>query len=253
MSKQVWLLAALLTCAIGCGGSVDSSLTERFQSAQAQFDQAREPAEFLRVAAIYQEILDAGIVSGAIFYNQGNAFMRAGERGRAIACYRQAKRYRPRDPFLDANLRYALSGIESTSTKPWIEHLIFWSDWISYHGKFQLGMVCALVTFGMGLTVVFVRLPWGKTVAVVMLAITLAVMSSAGYDWYRFAYLRHGVVVEDAVVARKGDSESYQPAFTQPLAQGTEFLVVEQRSGWTLIRLGPNQEGWLPNPRIVVY
>ena len=38
-------------------------------------------------AAKAQEILDAGVTSGVVLYNQGNAFMRAGQTGRAIACY----------------------------------------------------------------------------------------------------------------------------------------------------------------------
>ena len=44
-----------------------------------------------------------------MYYNLGNAYFRAGEYGRAIAAYRKAKPYRPRDPYLEANLRQALS------------------------------------------------------------------------------------------------------------------------------------------------
>ena len=57
---------------------------------------------------MYQAILDRGYVSGVVLYNQGNAFMRAGQRGRAVAAYRQARRYLGPDPFLEANLAYAL-------------------------------------------------------------------------------------------------------------------------------------------------
>ena len=109
------LVAGSLAASSGCGGRVDPTMFSQFQRAQEAFDQAQQPDEFLRVAALYQEMLDTGLVSGAVLYNQGNAFMRAGQRGRALACYRQAVRYRPRDPYLAANLNYALGSV-ATST-----------------------------------------------------------------------------------------------------------------------------------------
>lgn len=225
----------------------------KFQDAQDRFEQASEPRHFLQAAATYQEILDAGVVSGAVSYNQGNTFMRAGERGRAIACYRQAKRHRPRDPYLDANLRYALGETRAARSTPIIEYLLFWSEWISYHGKFQLSLACAMLTFAVSVASLYVRPQLLKRVATIVLCVTVAAMISAAYDWYRFSHLKHGVVISDEVVARKGDSESYQPAFTKPLDEGTEFLLLDQRGGWTQLRVDGTQDGWVPSKNVVVY
>src|SRR3972149_3770731 len=92
----------------GCTYSLDPSLAQKFQAAQAAFDRAAKPEDFVKVASMYQEMIDDGAVSGAMFYNQGNAWMRARQPGRAIAAYRQAQRYLPRNPYLQANLDYAL-------------------------------------------------------------------------------------------------------------------------------------------------
>lgn len=243
----------VLLAAAGCSARVDPALYAKFQAAQDRFEQANEPRQFLQAAATYQEILDAGIVSGAVLYNQGNAFMRAGERGRAIACYRQAKRHRPRDPYLDANLRYALSEQEAGRSKPIFAYVLFWSEWISYHGKFQLSLGCALVTFCLSVAGLYVRPRLMKRIATIALCITIAAVISAAYDWYRFSHIKHGVVIADEVVARKGDSETYQPAFTQPLAEGTEFQVLDQRNGWTQLRLEGTQDGWVPSKEVMVY
>ena len=114
MTQHKTLIAATLIVAsgmaayVGCGRGVDFEAAHAFQQAQTAFDQAASPEDFLKVAGMYQSILDRGLVSGAVLYNQGNAMMRAGERGRAIAAYREATRYRPTDPYLQANLRYAL-------------------------------------------------------------------------------------------------------------------------------------------------
>ena len=84
-----------------------------------------------------QEILDRGLLSGAVLYNQGNAFMRAGQRGRAIAAYRQARRYlgpiRSWRPIWPTPWE-----ISPARRRPLVEHLLFWQDWISYPAKFQL-------------------------------------------------------------------------------------------------------------------
>ena len=76
---------------------------------------------------------------------------------------------------------------------------------------------------------------------------------SAGYDWYRYEWKIHGVIVEKQTIVRKGNAESYEPALTTPLDEGAEFDLVERRSDWLLIRLAGEQEGWIPDKAAVVY
>ena len=245
--------ALLLTCS-GCSGSADVEFMRKFQEAQTIFDQAQSPDDYLRSASLYQEILDARIESGALLYNQGNAFMRAGERGRAVACYRQAKRYRPRDPYLDANLKSALRSEEVKLRSSVLAQLLFWQDWISYPGKFQITLALGMVTFLFGIAALALPAwPWLARTAWTLLLVTLVMAASAGYDWYRFDMTEHGVVVADEALARKGDSDRYELAFTKPLPETTEFCVVERRSGWILARLAGNEEGWLKREDVVVY
>ncbi len=254
-SRSAGFLIALLAV-VGLRGcaSVDLEDARRFQEAQAVFESAQSPEDYLRAAAIYDQILASGVVSGAVLYNQGNAYMRAGETGRAIAAYRQAKRYRPRDPYLEANLRGAL-GL-SPSQRPersLAELLLFWQDWISYRAKFQLLGLAALATFCAALAARLLMRRWARVLALVFLLMTGVAAISAGYDWFRFERIQHGVVVEPEVVARKGNGTSYQPAFTEPLGEGAEFMVVERRGRWLLVRLAGNQEGWVPDTSVVTY
>jgi hypothetical protein len=237
----------------GCHGAVSSSVRTQFQRAQEAFDKARTQDDFLRVAAMYEQIIESGVQSGAVFYNQGNAFARAGQRGRAIACYRQAQRYRPRDPQLDANLRFALGTDTTRPARSPIDAVLFWQDWLSYPEKFQLALGCAAVTLGLAVSAVCLRRPRWRRSAQAGLVITLAVCLSAGYDWYRFENSQHGVVTRGNTVARKGDAESYEAAFTTPLAEGTELTVMEQRRHWLRVRLAGGQEGWVPAASVVTY
>jgi hypothetical protein len=232
----------------------DAQRVQQFQAAQEAFDAAQTPEDFLRAASLYQAILDHGCRSGAVLYNQGNAFMRAGQRGRAIACYRQAQRYRPRDPFLDHNLRYALGADASSNPSSLFDYIFFWQPWISYGGKFRLLAVMALATFALGVAALLPRTRGAISYAAwIALAATCLMAASAGYDWYRFEGVQHGVVTAEETIARKGNGTSYAPAFTQPLTEGTEFRVVERRGPWLRIHLAADQEGWVREDDVVVY
>ena len=57
---------------------------------------------------------------------------------------------------------------------------------------------------------------------------------------------RPGVVIVEEVTARKGDSESYEASFQEPLHSGAEFVLVEERNSWTHVELPDGRRCWLP-------
>ncbi|HEY4760360.1 MAG TPA: hypothetical protein VIH42_07265 [Thermoguttaceae bacterium] len=232
---------------------MDPQLAQKFRAAQTEFDKAVKPDDFVKVASMYQEIIDRGAVSGAVYYNQGNAWMKAMQPGRAIAAYRMAQRYRPRDPYLEANLEYVL-GPGYSGRRPVIETVLFWQNWLSYPEKFYAVSAAAGLTFCFATIALFVsqRRMWRRLV-LAGAVITVLLMISAGYDWYRFDYVVHGVIIQADVVARKGNAESYEPAFNEKLSEGTEFRLVERRGDWLLIRLSGGQEGWIDNRAAITY
>jgi hypothetical protein len=237
----------------GCGRSLDHDSARIFEDAEKTFAHARSREDFLKAAALYQEILDRGRTSGAVLYNQGNAFMQAGERGRAIAAYRRAQRYLGRNPFLEANLLYALGNQPAAGRRPLVEHLLFWQDWVSYPGKFFLAAIGVGLALLLALAALFARRRLWARLALVSLAVSLLLIFSAAYDWYRYEGKIRGVVVRNHSVMRKGDAESYEPAVTAPLEEGTEFDLVDRRGDWLLVRLAGGQEGWIPDVAAVVY
>ena len=46
--------------------------------------------------------------------------------------------------------------------------------------------------------------------------------------------------------ARKGDADTYEAAFTEPLHAGTEFVLVEDRGDWVQAELSDGRRCWLP-------
>lgn len=252
-----WTVAACFLALSARGADLD--LARKLDRAQETFQQAASPEDYLRAAGLFQEILDAGAVSGAILYDQGNAYLRAGQVGRAIAAYRQAQRFRPRDPYLAANLEQALERAGQAEPSPSIwDQILFWRNWLGYREVFVAMVTMATVTFLFAAAAVLWPerggLVWFcRRAALVPGALTVLLVAVAAYDWYRFAGTSHGVVTAAEVVARKGSGETYQPAFTKPLGEGTEFQVVDRRGDWLLIQLPSGPEGWIPSADAVTF
>jgi len=233
----------------GCGGT-QSQWIGKFDRAQEELSKAQTQAQYEDVARRYEELLDEGARCGAVYFNLGNAYMKADQPGRAVAAYRQAQRYWPAHQFLEHNLKTSLGeNGQAEASKPLIENLLFWQNWISYLGKFKLAASIVLITFALGIGALFAK--EGSKIYFRRAAITGIVFSSlfilsAAYDWYRFDHQQQGVVVAPEVIVRKGYSKESKPAFTKPLAEGTEFQVRQTRNDWLLIELPDAQKGWIP-------
>ena len=261
VSAKKTVTAALLLIGLGltgCSSAPDLETSREFQDAEQAFTRATSSDEFARAARQYEQIGSDGFVSSAILYNQGNAWIRAGATGRAIAAYRQAQRYRPRDPYLMANLKNALaasgSGVESASTNGIAGYVFFWQNWLSYPEKFAVTTFLLAATLALALLIPMSVHPIRfRRASLVAGALCFVSFASTVWDWHRFDNTTHGSVVSDQVFARKGNSETYEAAFTDPLTEGTELVVLESRNDWLHVRLGDVGTGWLPQVDVQVY
>src|SRR5580658_931414 len=139
MHRIVPVLIALMHVVPAVAVAAEPGTRERtFVRALEVFDAAKTPGDYRESAALLESLLADGFRNGAVYYNLGNAYFRAGEYGRSIAAYRKAKPYRPRDPYLEANLRQALSvapGRLAEPPLPWWMHVLFWSGAQSFPDK----------------------------------------------------------------------------------------------------------------------
>jgi hypothetical protein len=248
ISSKLFLVLVIALSA-GCAPAVDLESIGRFQTAEEEFSASETDADFLRVASLYQEILDSGLRSGAVLYNQGNAFARAQEHGRALAAYRQSQRIRPRDPHLDANLRSCLSalGVPASKRSFW-DHVFFWKPWLSLAESMWLATGLLAAT----LVSLLVLQAKPQRSSVVLGILTIIAGGSVAFDWYQDERTQHGIVVAETI-ARKGNSEGYAAAFSDGLQEGLEFVVLERRGDWLRIQLPGTGEGWIPSRQAVVY
>lgn len=210
-------------------------------------DEARRA--FGAAAERFGQLADDGVRNAGLQYNLGNAWFQAGDLGRAILHYRQAQRLSPEDPRIRHNLEYARSQTRSRIAPSGGRAL--GAALLGWHQRIPLALrvdafLGAWVMFWVLLALNQAR---GRTAfrvaAVVATAIWIACGASAAVQLADTT--REGVVIADDVVVRKGNSEAFEPQFEQPLHQGVEFDLIEQRPGWLRIRLPNDKTGWIPS------
>lgn len=244
--RDAWLRLSLAILLTGCSGTPNTQLMDRVREVEQQFAGAKRPDEFLKVAGTYERLLGDHPNNPGLLYNQGNAFFQAGQKAKAIACYRRALRYWPRDENLRANLLVA-AGPNAFAKSSTFERIFFWQNELSSREVLASFVVLATLTFALGL-VRFVRPRWlwVRPTLAVFAILTMCAGASAGYNVRRYEYLRHGITASENAFARSGPGENYPKEFPVPF--GVEFEILESRLGTSignLIRLPDGKSGWI--------
>jgi tetratricopeptide (TPR) repeat protein len=248
MKIPVSLFLIAVTAFVNAGqGELEPGTRERtFVRALELFDHAKTAGEYREAAQLFESLLTDDYQNGAVFYNAGNAYFRAGDFGRAIANYRKAKIFRPRDARLDANLRQALAvapGRLAQPPEPFWKHILFWSEWLSFPEKFQaiFGVFCLGLAFGVSAVLLRrKRLFWFAGFG---LAITL-VLSVDAFLTDANMHSRHAVVTAETM-PRLGSGDRYEAAFNQPLKDGAEFTIIDRNGDWVLGHFEGIGDGWV--------
>ncbi|MSR46356.1 MAG: hypothetical protein EXS13_04725 [Planctomycetes bacterium] len=249
---------ALLTLLPACTKAPALDELDRFADANQRLAQATSVEECRAAASRYEELLERGGDNGAVLHALGNACFRAGSKGRAIAAWQRARLLHPRDPWLAANLVQARAGLPPQPTAL-TDELLFWRDDLSEREQawaLSISVALACVAFAVSRRSQRARIParglaWLTTFAALICAATFA------RTVQQTAFTRHAAIVVDPgaapAVVRKGDADSFEPALTEPLADGVECLVVGERGDWRQIELPGGLSGWVPAQRLAIW
>ena len=207
--------------------------------------------DWRKAAARYERLVSEGDYhNGALFYNLGNIYFRLDDIGRAILNYRRAQQFIPRDPNLIRNLAFVRSCCRDRIPEPErtrvLKTLFFWHYDLPLSWRENGFLAAFAAAWVFALLCLWRRqrhwLRW-CTAAFAFLALALAT-SLVVDEWNRRNH-RPGVILAESVTAYKGNSESYDPSFTEPLHAGTEFTLIESRGEWLEIALTDNRTCWI--------
>jgi len=212
-------------------------------------DAARE--SYRKAVMRFERIVkEGGIHNGMLFYNIGNVYFRLEDIGRAILYYRRAELYIRGDLNLQQNLKYArarrLDKVEEEQKAKVLKTLFFWHYDLSTKARSMVFIACFVAVWVLASVRVFLRsgtLGWCLAVSAILAAMFLGSLVT---ETALLRRRRPGVVISREVVARKGDSGTYEKSFTHPLHAGTEFTLIEDRSDWLNIGLQDGRCCWIP-------
>lgn len=226
----------------GAAAEADVAGPETFLEANAAY----EANEYARAVELYRRLVEAGFDAGQLHYNLGNALLRNGELGRAIASYRRAWLRLPRDEDVRANLEFARQTTQDALAAPGpsavTRALLFWHYGMSL-AELKWAALAFNLLFWLLLTIRLVKrrsevLRW---LTVALLIPLIAVTLSLGARW--LAPQRVAVVVPQEVNAHSGPARDDVVRFK--LHAGTEVELRDRRDGWLRISLPDGQQGWI--------
>jgi tetratricopeptide (TPR) repeat protein len=258
-------VAGLATCSLSSSPLAREQILDLFVKAKDFFNQANaqyqtDPAAahtlYLKAALYFERIVQAGqIRNGKLFYNIGNCYYRVDDLGRAILNYRRAEQLIAQDPNVVQNLDFArkkrIDNVEPSTQSRILNILFFWHYDIPPLARLIIFSVCFVMLWLLaGIRLIFSRsglnrssgLKWGMFMAGL---VSILMFGSLLVQLVDTAQHQPGVVLSAEVVARKGNSETYQPSFQEPLHAGTEFELLEARGDWLQVRLLDGRTCWL--------
>jgi hypothetical protein len=257
-------------------------LLDFLEEGQELFHQASNLEDPEEAAILYRKALDrfvsvaqqGRVRNTRLYYNIANTHYRLGDLGKAILYYRRAELLNPADRNLRHNLEFVRServdNLPPNQLSRLARVLFFWHYLLSPGARLYLFAAVFAAACAVAALVVLAwegvrpprerfffttrrpghdsptRGPRSLLPVIIAGALAALLLASVVAGEIRLRTLRDGVIVADEVVVRKGDGTAYQPSFVDPLHQGAEFVLLENRSGWYYVRFSDGRTGWLP-------
>jgi tetratricopeptide (TPR) repeat protein len=218
----------------------------------ASFDSANrfyEQGKFSEAAATYQQVVQSGKVSPALYFNLGNAFFKSGQLGRAIAAYHDAEKISPRDSDVHANLQFVRGRVQN-STPPTGR----WQQWLATLTLNEWALLAAAV-FWIWIALLILTqfrpafkqslrtLIWCGGVA------TCVFGGCLGAAWSGRSN-RTAIIIEQAVALHNGPLDESPTGAT--VHDGAELSVIDTKNDWLQVRVDSQRVGWIKHDQVIL-
>ncbi len=233
---------------------VPSLATPQADSLFAAGNRAYQEGRFEDAVSSYEAIREAGLGSGALYYNLGNAYFRTESYGLAAANYERAKRLLPRDPDLKENMRLlgerTLDGALAAQRIPPWQLFVMVSRQLTGREWLLLAEVLYAITLA-GLALALTRTRWARRFRGTTMAcgaLTVLVVAFLTVAWYEQNRIERGAVIATEIAGRSGPGSQFTQEFL--VHEGTMLRVHRERGAWLLCSLSAELRGWLPQSAV---
>jgi tetratricopeptide (TPR) repeat protein len=240
------LLALLSVSWLLAGNLFAASVDDDFAAANKLYAEGK----FAAAAKAYDQLCQSGVRSTALLFNDADAHFKAGHLGRAIAAYRQAALFSPRNAEINANLEFVRKQVQGPTLHE--------SHWTGSLNMLSLNEWTVLTVIGFWVTFLLLGLRQlrpalaGSLKNLTLFFALLTIASGSVLGVRAAGHLSNGtaVVLSAEATARSGPWDEAQSVFT--VHDGAELSIASRHEDWVQVTDGAGKIGWLPNRLVAI-
>lgn len=206
---------------------------------------------YKEAAQAYQQVLDAGYQSAAVYFNLGNANYKLSEMPDAILNYEKALKLSPGDADIRLNLQLAnLKITDRIETIPEFFLTKWWKAFVFFFPLSTLAVLtvtCFIAGFALLIAYLFLIAVSPKKLAfyagVTILALGLVFLILTAVQSHDLDVSRQGIVFAGATDVKSGPDTRQKTLFV--IHEGTKVTIQEKEGNWIKVVLENGNGGWI--------
>ena len=208
-------------------------------------------AQYQQAAQTYQQVLDKGYKSAAVYFNTGNAYYKLDDMASAILYYEKARKLAPNDKDININIQFAnLKIADKIEPQPTFFVTRWWQGFIL---ALPVNMLAVLSTlfflsgFILLIAYLFVSILILKKaffysgILAIGIGIVSVFMANRQVDYFNEHH--QAIVFSNSVVVKSSPDANAKPLFV--MHEGTKVDVNQQNGKWIEIELSNGNSGWI--------
>jgi tetratricopeptide (TPR) repeat protein len=244
LTRQCMCLLLLLSLPLFSWSSDYSAL---YKKANEQY----RKTQYQDAVKSYNQILDGGYQSAAVYFNLGNAYFKLGDIPSALLYYEKAHKLAPGDEDINFNIYFANSKTpDKVEPAPTFFATQWWHSIVLF---FPIGTlsVLSVLSFiaGSGLLVLYLftniislkKLSFYTGVLVLISGLLLVFISNRQVHYFNDHH--QAIIFSGSVNVRSGPGDQAATLFV--LHDGTKINILDTSNGWIKVQLANGNEGWI--------
>lgn len=246
--KKNALYLVLAVFLLNCFSLVAQTPEQVFETGNSQYAQNN----FEEAIKNYEQVLDAGYESAAVYYNLGNANYKLNRIAPSIYNFEKALQLKPNDQEIKNNLEFAqnmtvdaITPLPQNTFKKWyraVLGLFNLDGWailtVVLFGVFTISFLVYYFIASTSLKRTFFTLSF-LALGLGLLSLTMAFQAQSDANNRNFA-----IVFSTETEIKNAPNLAGETSFV--LHEGTKVRILEEDVNWVQIQLADGKEGWMP-------
>jgi len=242
--KHGLYLLLLLALPLFSLGNDNTALFEKGNAAYAK-------AQYQQAEKSYQQIIDNGYESAAVYFNLGNAYYKTGDIPSALLYYEKAHKLAPGDEDISFNIRFANSKT-SDKVEPAPEFFAtqWWHNFILFYSASTLAtlsIIFILLGFGVLILYLFTASILLKKASfftgVIMAFVGIVMVFIINRQITYFSNHHQAIIFSSTVTVKSTPDASAKPLFV--VHEGTKVTIMQTNNSWIEVELPNGNAGWI--------